>query len=202
MSKSEIVIYKSSEGKTEIQVKLEGDTIWLSQRQMAELFEKDTDTIGLHLSSIFQTRELDEKSTTEEYSVVQIEGVRKVKRKIKHYNLDAVISVGYRVNSKRGTQFRIWANKILRELNYSAGKKINHLEVRSVLFIKLSMEKTFIQALRRKQQIYFTSSRKIIPLRMGTNALLLFCSYISWIKTGSYMIAQAEKESLIMPWSL
>ena len=115
MSKSEIVIYKSSEGKTEIQVKLEGDTIWLTQRQMAELFEKDTDTIGLHLNTIFQTGELEEKSTTEEYSVVQTEGIRKVKRKIKHYNLDAVISVGYRVNSKRGTQFRIWANKILKE---------------------------------------------------------------------------------------
>ncbi len=115
MSNSDIVIYKSSEGKTEIQVKLEGDTIWLSQRQMAELFEKDTDTIGLHLNNIFQTGELEEKSTTEEFSVVQTEGIRKVNRRIKHYNLDAVISVGYRVNSIRGTQFRIWANKILRE---------------------------------------------------------------------------------------
>lgn len=127
MPESEIVIYKSSEGNTEIQVKLEGDTIWLSQRQMADLFEKDTDTIGLHLKNIFQTGELDEKSTTEEYSVVQEEGNRKVKRNIKHYNLDAIISVGYRVNSKRGTQFRIWANKVLREYlvkGYAVNQKV------------------------------------------------------------------------------
>ncbi len=93
MSNSDIVIYKSSKGKTEIQVKLEGDTIWLSQRQMAELFEKDTDTIGLHLINIFLTGELEEQSTTEEFPVVQTEGIRKVNRKIKHYNQDAVISV-------------------------------------------------------------------------------------------------------------
>lgn len=115
MTGSEIVIFKSKDGDAEIQVKLEGDTIWLSQKQMAELFEKDTDTIGLHLNNIFQTGELEEKSTTEYSSVVQLEGTREVKRKIKHYNLDAIISVGYRVNSKRGTQFRIWANKVLRE---------------------------------------------------------------------------------------
>jgi len=127
MQEAEIVIYKSEEGDPEIQVKLEGDTIWLSQKQMAELFEKDTDTIGLHLNKIFQTGELEEKSTTEEYSVVQMEGTREVKRKIKHYNLDAVISVGYRVNSKRGTQFRVWANKVLREYlvkGYAVNQKI------------------------------------------------------------------------------
>ena len=100
MQKSEIVIFRSPEGNNEIQVQLVGETIWLSQKQMAELFEKDSDTIGLHLNNIFQTGELEEESTTEEYSVVQIEGTRQVKRKIKHYNLDAVISVGYRVNWK------------------------------------------------------------------------------------------------------
>ena len=115
MPESEIFIYQSAEEANEIQVRLESDTIWLSQKQMAELFEKDTDTIGLHLKNIFQTGELDEKSTTEEYSVVQKEGNRNVKRSIKHFNLDAIISVGYRVNSVRGTQFRIWANKVLRE---------------------------------------------------------------------------------------
>ena len=107
MPQSEIVIYQSSKKSTEIQVRLEGDTIWLSQKQIADLFEKDSDTIGLHLKNIFQTGELEEKATTEEYSVVQKEGNRQVKRNIKHYNLDAIISVGYRVNSLRGTQFRI-----------------------------------------------------------------------------------------------
>ncbi len=76
---------------------------------MAELFDKDSDTIGLHLKNIFKTGELDEKSTTEKYSVVQQEGNRKVKRQIKFYNLDAIISVGYSVNSKRGVLFRKWA---------------------------------------------------------------------------------------------
>ena len=110
MNSSEIKIYQLEGGQTEIEVKLSDETVWLSQKQMAELFDKDTDTIGLHLKNIYKTSELEEDATTEESSVVQIEGNRKVKRKIKFYNLDAIISVGYRVNSKRGTQFRIWAN--------------------------------------------------------------------------------------------
>lgn len=123
---SEIKIYKSEDGSTEIQVKLDHETVWLSQKQMAELFGKDSDTIGLHLKSIFKSGELDEFSTSEFSSVVQQEGNRKVNRKIKIYNLDAIISVGYRVNSKRGTQFRIWANKILKDYlikGYSINEK-------------------------------------------------------------------------------
>lgn len=115
MNNSEIKIYKAEDGKTEIQVKLDQDTVWLSQRQMGELFDKDSDTIGLHLKNIFESEELQEHSTTEEYSVVRQEGKRNVTRKIKIYNLDAIISVGYRVNSKRGTQFRIWANSIIKD---------------------------------------------------------------------------------------
>ena len=82
---------------------------------MAELFDKDSDTIGLHLKNIYSEEELEEKATTEDFSVVQTEGKRRVTRRIKFYNLDAILSVGYRVNSKRGTQFRIWANRILKE---------------------------------------------------------------------------------------
>jgi len=115
MTKSEILIYISEDKSNEIQVRLEGDTIWLSQRQMSELFEKDSDTIGLHLKNIYKSGELEEGSTTEYSSVVQTEGQRQVRRKIKLYNLDAIISVGYRVNSIRGTQFRMWANKVLRD---------------------------------------------------------------------------------------
>ena len=91
--RGQIDIYQGPEG-TEIEVHFEGDTVWLSQRQMAELFEKDTDTIGLHLKHIFADSELDEQATTEDYSVVRKEGKRSVKRSIKHYNLDAIISVG------------------------------------------------------------------------------------------------------------
>lgn len=115
MPNSEIKIFQTEDGNAEIQVKFDHETVWLSQKQMALLFDKDSDTIGLHLKNIYSSGELIEHSTTEESSVVQIEGKRKVKRRIKFYNLDAIISVGYRVNSKRGTQFRIWANKVLKE---------------------------------------------------------------------------------------
>ena len=115
MEKSEIKIYKTPDGKTSIEVKLEKDTVWLSQKQMAELFDKDTDTIGLHLRNIYNSGELEEKSTTEKYSVVRKEGNRTVKRQIKFYNLDAIISVGYRVNSKRGVLFRKWATQLLKD---------------------------------------------------------------------------------------
>ena len=115
MNNSDIKIYQSQDGHTEVQVRFENETVWLSQKQIAQLFDKDSDTIGLHLKNIYKSGELDEISTTEESSVVQIEGKRNVKRDIRVYNLDAIISVGYRINSKRGIQFRIWANKILKE---------------------------------------------------------------------------------------
>ena len=111
----QIEIYQSDDGQTQIQVRLEQDTIWLSQAQMAELFDKDSDTIGLHLKNIYKSNELDKPATTEESSVVQTEGKRQVRRKIMFYNLDAIISVGYRVNSKKGTWFRIWATQRLKE---------------------------------------------------------------------------------------
>lgn len=94
-----IIIYKSKEGP-KLEVRLEEDTVWLTQKQMAVLFDKDSDTIGLHLKNIYSEGELEEEATTEFLSVVRMEGSRKVKRTIKFYNLDAIISVGYRVNSK------------------------------------------------------------------------------------------------------
>jgi len=127
MADSEVRIFQSDDGQTEVQVKFDQDTVWLSQRQMAQLFEKDSDTISLHIKNIYSSGELDEGSTTEDSSVVQKEGNRKVERKIKLYNLDAIISVGYRINSKRGTQFRIWANRVLKEYlikGYSLNEKL------------------------------------------------------------------------------
>jgi hypothetical protein len=107
--KGQVILYKNH-----LEVRLEKDTVWLTQKQMSDLFDKDTDTIGLHLRNIYKENELKESATTEESSVVQIEGNRQVHRKVRLYNLDAIISVGYRVNSKRGTQFRIWATNVLR----------------------------------------------------------------------------------------
>lgn len=110
-----IIIYTTDGNQVQVAVQLRAETIWLSQAQMATLFDKDSDTIGLHLKNIYQSGELDESATTEKSSVVQQEGKRQVKRNINVYNLDAIISVGYRVNSKKGTQFRIWANNILKQ---------------------------------------------------------------------------------------
>ena len=112
---SKIEIYKTADDQSEVQVRFEDDTVWLSQKQMGELFEKDSDTIGLHLKNIYESGELQESSTTEDSSVVQKEGKRMVRRTIKFYNLDAIISVGYRVNSVRGVQFRQWATQRLKD---------------------------------------------------------------------------------------
>jgi death-on-curing family protein len=112
---NEIEIYESGDAEIEIRVKFTNETVWLSQKQIAELFGRDSDTIGLHLKNIYFETELDEKTTTEDFSVVQIEGKRQITRRIKFYNLDAIISVGYRVNSKRGTQFRQWATQRLKD---------------------------------------------------------------------------------------
>ncbi|WAG80736.1 virulence protein RhuM/Fic/DOC family protein [Metapseudomonas furukawaii] len=109
-----VVIYQR-EGESVTEVRLEGETVWLTQRQMAELFDTSSDNVGLHLKNIYGTGELEESTTTEDYSVVQREGRRQVTRVIRHYNLDAIISVGYRVNSRQGTHFRIWANRVLRD---------------------------------------------------------------------------------------
>ncbi|OGK05583.1 MAG: hypothetical protein A2W80_17780 [Candidatus Riflebacteria bacterium GWC2_50_8] len=113
--KNEIVIYTAPDGMIQTEVRLQAETLWLSQKEMAELFARDSDTIGLHLKNIYAEQELEEKATTEFFSVVQTEGVRRVSRRIKFYNLDAILSVGYRVSSKRGTQFRIWASRVLKD---------------------------------------------------------------------------------------
>jgi hypothetical protein len=104
----EILVYEALDGSIRVDVRLEQDTVWLTQRQMSELFETSADNVGLHLKNVFSDAELEETATTEDFSVVQSEGGREVRRNLKHYNLDAIISVGYRVNSKRGTQIRRW----------------------------------------------------------------------------------------------
>ena len=111
----EIVVYETPVGQAQVDVRLDRKTVWLTQRQMAEVFATSIDNIGLHLKNIYSDDELAEVATTEGYSVVQTEGKRRVRRTLKHYNLDAIISVGYRVNSKQGVRFRQWATRTLRE---------------------------------------------------------------------------------------
>ena len=112
---NQIIIYNTEDGQTKIEVKMKDDTVWLPQKQMAELFDCTIENIILHLKNVFESAELSEKATTKDYLAVQKEGNREVKRSVKIYNLDVIISVGYRINSLRGTQFRIWATQKLKE---------------------------------------------------------------------------------------
>lgn len=129
MENGEIIIYEDAQGQTKLDVRLQGDTVWLNQAQMAELFQTTPQNITLHIGNIFKERELDSTSTCKEFLQVRLEGKRSVKRIQKFYNLDVIISVGYRVKSLRGTQFRIWANKILKEYLLK-GYAINELRIK------------------------------------------------------------------------
>ena len=115
MDENKIIIYQTEDGQTQIDVRMENETVWLTQAQMAELFQTDRTSIVRHINNIYKVEELDRESTCEKIAQVQIEGKRTVRRNIPYFNLDMIISVGYRVNSKRGVRFRQWANKILKD---------------------------------------------------------------------------------------
>ena len=111
----QIQLYKSADGQVHLDVSLDQDTVWLTQAQMGIVFDTTPENVLMHLKNIYKTRELKQSATTKDFLVVRQEGTRQVKRKIKHYNLDAIVSVGYRVNSKRATQFRQWATTTLKQ---------------------------------------------------------------------------------------
>lgn len=116
LQKSEnFILYTAPNGDVRLEVFLQDETLWLTQKMMAELFEVDPRTVNEHLKNIFRTGELDELLTIRKIRILQKEGKRSVEREVSFYNLDAIIAVGYRVNSKRATQFRIWATKVLKE---------------------------------------------------------------------------------------
>jgi len=108
---SELILYQSEDGTTKIEVRLDNETVWLSQAQLGDLFQKSKATISEHIKNIYEENELDEMATVRKFRTVQLEGKRDVEREIEFYNLDVIISVGYRVKSHRGTQFRIWATQ-------------------------------------------------------------------------------------------
>ena len=129
MEKGEIVVYKESDSADfQLEVRVENDTIWLTQTQIVSLFASSKANVSEHIKHIFLSKELEPDTTVRKFRTVQIEGKRKVRRNIDHYNLDMIISVGYRVNSIRGTQFRIWANKILKEYLLKGHAINNRLE--------------------------------------------------------------------------
>lgn len=130
--KNEIVLYQPNE-EIKLEVKMDEETVWLTQSQIANLFGCSSDNVSFHLKNIFSEKELDKNATTEFFSVVQKEGNRNVRRNILHYNLDAILSVGYRVSSLNATKFRQWANKVLKDhllKGYSFNQRLESLEQR------------------------------------------------------------------------
>jgi len=131
MNSNEIILYQSDSLSSHIEVRIEDETVWLKQIQMVDLFKASKQNISLHINNIFKEGELDEFSTVKEYLTVQLEGSRRINRKIKLYNLDVIISVGYRVKSKTGTHFRIWATNTLKSYllkGYVVQQKIDTIE--------------------------------------------------------------------------
>ena len=124
---NQIVLYQSADGMTQLDVKLEGETVWLNRQQMAELFGRDVKTIGKHINNALREELNDGISTVAKFATVQKEGSRLVNREVEYYNLDMIISVGYRVKSKRGVEFRRWANNILKQFlikGYAVNERI------------------------------------------------------------------------------
>lgn len=129
--KNEIILYQSGELAEHIEVRLDEDTVWLTQAQMAILFGHTKQNVSLHINNCFKEGELDKLATVKDSLTVQMEGTRKVQRKIEYYNLDVIISVGYRVKSKQGTQFRIWATNVLRDYllkGYALNQRMDRIE--------------------------------------------------------------------------
>jgi len=154
---NQIIIYQPEVGLSSLEVRLENETVWLTQNQMAELFEKDRSTITEHIINIYEEGELDENSTRGNFPLVRIEGGRKVSRKVDFFNLDVIISVGYRVKSKRGTQFRIWANNVLKDYlmkGYALNQRIEHIEEKLFEHDK-KFELIIQQAIPLKEGVFF-----------------------------------------------
>ena len=137
---SDVAIFKA-DGTFALEVRLEADSVWLSLQQIADLFRRDKSVVSRHLSNIYRTKELARISTVAKYATVQSEGGRRVSRSIEYFNLDAILSVGYRINSKRGTQFRIWANSVLRD-HLLKGYSLNahRLETRGVAELQSAID--------------------------------------------------------------
>ncbi|MFH2096028.1 MAG: RhuM family protein, partial [Bacteroidota bacterium] len=158
--KNEIILYQPDELSTKLEVRIEDETVWLTQAQMAELFQTSPQNITIHIRNIYKEHELQQHATCKYYLQVQKEGIRNVRRKILLYNLDVIISVGYRVKSIRGTQFRIWANNIIKEYllkGYVVNNRIERLE-NDVHNIKNRLDKIDLQlntSLPPNQGIYF-----------------------------------------------
>lgn len=187
--KNEIVLYQSDDLTSRIEVRIEADTVWLNRQQIATLFGRDVKTIGKHINNVFSEGELDENTTVANFATVQNEGGRMVERQVAHYNLDVIISVGYRVKSKQGTQFRIWANNVLKDYllkGYALNQRMNRIEnsvetlADKVMEIDLQIKSNLIptQGVFFEGQVFdaYELASKII--RSATKSIVLIDNYI------------------------
>ncbi len=154
MNNEQIIIYQTADGQTAIDVKLIEESIWLTQMDIIELFQSSKANISEHIKHIYSSQELDKAATVRKFRTVRKEGTRQITRELDHYNLDMVISIGYRVNSKRGTQFRIWANKILKDhlvKGYSINEK--HLKEQADQFNSLKQTVQLLGAVLKNKEL-------------------------------------------------
>ncbi|MGJ8620020.1 MAG: RhuM family protein [Methylophilaceae bacterium] len=175
----QIVIYQTESGETQIDVRLEQDSVWLSQAQMVELFDRDLRTINEHIQNVYKEGELEKVPTIRKSRIVRQEGSRQVTRNIDHYNLDVIISVGYRVKSTRGTQFRIWANNVLKQYLIQ-GYALNERKLRAEQEKRNNLNSaiTLIARLANNQALTAEESQSILTvLAQYSHALTVLDDY-------------------------
>lgn len=184
---NEVIIYRSEDNQIEVNVRADQETVWLSQQQMVDLFDRTKQNISLHINNCFKEGELDKKATVKESLIVQKEGQRSVKRKVEYYNLDVIISVGYRVKSKRGTQLRIWANRILKDYLVQ-GFAINK---------KLLQEKTDqLQSLKR---VISLQERVLTEYQLNTNETEGLLYVITNYSKALSLLDDYDHQRLVLP---
>ena len=155
---SNIVVY--NDGELELKVSVNEETIWLTQKQLAELFKVSKQNVSLHINNIFNEEELDKKSTVKFFLIVQKEGNREVERNIEHYNLDMIISIGYRVNSFTATKFRQWATKILKNYIHN-GYVINSDKITNERFVNLEHDVNILKSQMSEVKSFFKNNNKL-----------------------------------------
>lgn len=148
----EVVVFESKDGEARLEVRTDFDTVWLSQQQISHLFDKNVRTVNEHIKNIYKEGELEEDPTIRNFRIVQIEGDREVERDVKHYNLDVIISVGYRVKSKRGVEFRQWATRILKQYLID-GYALNEARIRNAPGSLLDLFKMQVQLWERQELV-------------------------------------------------
>ena len=191
-TENQIVVYQPNE-TVRLDVRLENETVWLTQAQMATLFGCSTDNIGLHLKNIYSVGELSKVATTEDFSVVRMEGARQVRRIVTCYNLDAIISVGYRVNSILGVRFRQWATGILKDYllrGYSVNSRLNQLE--DSMHRNLSKHDDRISALEQKVDFFVQTREPPLQGVFYEGQLWDACSLVE------KLIGRAKKDILLI----